>query len=1629
MRNKKFKSFLSGCAAILFTLNAVIPSGFPAASEAPSLSGETLINNLPAGIAHVESIVKGTAPEKPFVIYIQDAHANPEAQESIRKILQAIHAQTGSDKLTVAFEGAVGELHPEYLRFFKDYPAADEAIRRDLASKGELTGTELFASGLYEDKKFDSGMIQGIEDAGLYRENFSAYEAAAETGTLNQKRLNALKDDLAKAWTKNAGPDLLKFNRERARRKHGEYGRSLRSFGQASDKTHAALSAYADYLAKCASDWVGIDLSREIEELRFPNLIRLLKLKTQAGSVNIETAQRDWTGLQNDFASVLGIQEAGSLQARVLRGEKAGKNEKQVRQFLEEIAAKSPDLFTQIRSRESLWKMLVRSLLLEEMDAEALFAEMSVLEQAIESKLAVTGEEKFLITLSRDFELLQKLLYLELTSEDWQVLQTTPEAVDMDSLLRRLHLLGIKNNPESFSLLQWNVQSALRFYETAETRDRALFSNALTAAQKRGAQVLVLIAGGFHAQGFIQALDKNRSGYAVMRPVIRSASDASQYHRVMMRKNVQSYGTEKMQIASKQTALLLQALSDTGMPVIEKTASLTDAQQIQVFMQAIQAHPLLKGALQFEAADGSALQEMAFTVPGVVYAANFALGERALTQSNPTYTSLLAQDRFIESARGGIRFFPGIANGRLALRSEVRINDADYPLTPEKKWRRRETKSEDLYVGAYRRKLAEITKAGGDSEKVLNEQVYKRGSLQIGEIPGSSFFATQQSLDAMQRQVSSLNPDDPRLEARKSTRDGILTKASIVADAESEGYKQKGKALIGRGMHRMIALAGGMSVRGAIYANEFIYLPGYGKVPLLALKILNVLHAGQQVGNFQPLFTVAESDFTIPKVREAVEWLVARKLLPSDQDLDYFTASIVPRLTLDGKFYRPDNPEEYRQQGFANASHFDAIRYYILSGLWGEDLKRVQKAGAQDKAFVISFSNMNVPTSTLSAELVGHLAAASQENAATGVLIEMTDNRGEEGGFFAQVDYGNGLIIDQSVERYLMTPGQLDLVKADKKNFPLFNTNALHVTHQFLEDFFNLDKLGFIPDKEALKDEDKFLELLAALDAKTSIFGDDAPGEKIATYPEFKTVEMTTREGKKKEVRVLQLSRLLSDIYRVASFQGRGMAYYVPREMDRFTDSETNETVVTHDRYTEAKTYDNIVNNRKAFQAALADQLSLLPAADQPLSSADTLVESLDRFYQIRMEKVSRSLARSKEALRAHQEELELLMESMETADLTGRAELELQIAEVQRKIVEENGVVETVQEIKNAVVELHKTMIRALDSRNAGQHAAFADLLKHYPDTSARVTRLNYLRQATEVVRSPGAKSEVRLARSEAVTTTQQAERELTDEVRGLSADSRANLPPVPSERITVASALGVIPPSAGVDQSSRLANASAMSLIEGTEANLPAFTLAEKAALGEEFLQAFFDPARAVLYRQNDQLLLQENLEKLPAFDSGMKLWVRYLAIHRNVTWGVDGDRIEKTALDLFRAKLFEMAEAWGTPLADNQVLLVDSKRPGFEISMLRLPLKNQLLGYLARQEDVLTTTLAVKGASFHRTHEGRALDRMIAAEALRNQIPDDLQSVIGPLSELAAAVFKTSYSALEAGFAAYQRLAASA
>lgn len=587
-----------------YAAQAASPPPLQAAASSKSTALPEWLRLLPSDRARVESVY-GARGKGPFVVLIQDAHSNTEAQKNIAGILEHLAGDRFGTrgKVFVAAEGARGPLHPEYFDFIPEFKEAGEAVVNSLIEKGELSGVELFAWRRYvQGQNADERVqIQGVETTALYRDNLAGYRNLLKKRPLFAPVLERAESALQSALTQISNPELVRFYRERAKRKNGQYGLRRRDAGQGD------LGVYADYLRDQSEKILRIDLEDPVEQLRFPHYARMLRLQAQRADFHAPGLPESW----QSFAASLPSRDAAEalLSLGIDYGILAPQQASQVSAQKESSPRRLVEALEKIEQQGGVsWKKdpgissaLKAIVLQSEIDPSRLFEEMERLENAILESLARGEEEKVWVRRVREFESLKRLLYLEMTRSDLD--QVRAARPDFTSLLESL---VTESEREMLADL---ASQALVFYRQARERDEALVENALAFvragpdASHEGRPVLALVSGGFHADGIQEILRRKDLDFALVTPRITQTDQGEKYARVMSGENadLDVYFKAVSPFSTKQEALLFREAMETAVPLWMEKQRVEDI--TGAVKKIFETHPVLSGAVVLEASD------------------------------------------------------------------------------------------------------------------------------------------------------------------------------------------------------------------------------------------------------------------------------------------------------------------------------------------------------------------------------------------------------------------------------------------------------------------------------------------------------------------------------------------------------------------------------------------------------------------------------------------------------------------------------------------------------------------------------------------------------------------------------------------------------------------------------------------------------------------------------------------------------------------------------------------------------------------------------------------------------------------------------------------------------------------
>ena len=431
--------------------------------------------HIPEELATVDEVFEAPPSLDPrLIIHIQDAHGNYDAQVQIKRILEYLNKNYGFDLLFV--EGAAGQMDPDKLNLFED-PVKNVEMTHYLAKKGQATGSDLY---LMEYPNAMAGV--GIEEVSLYRENYRAfvqvYSAASDRDAFIQQTETKL--------------DLL------SSRILSNTMRRLLSEWQKFSQGHREFLPYVKQLSREAKKILGLDLESIFAQVEWPQITRLLVMQSMEKDMNREAALQEKEKLLQFLSQsavskdlLKGIEQFESKGIRMIpmSGEPA-QQPIMPRHLLERLLEEAGSQGFKFQDYPA-FSLYAGYLILEsELEPSELFGEIENLFVKILDELSVTQEEKDLLELFRDLELLKKTLQLELSRKDWSRAFYRKDWIRPDTLMKRIdtvdervvadHLHQFPDSVATYdarlvSSMMGAYESAFRFYDYARKRESEFY--------------------------------------------------------------------------------------------------------------------------------------------------------------------------------------------------------------------------------------------------------------------------------------------------------------------------------------------------------------------------------------------------------------------------------------------------------------------------------------------------------------------------------------------------------------------------------------------------------------------------------------------------------------------------------------------------------------------------------------------------------------------------------------------------------------------------------------------------------------------------------------------------------------------------------------------------------------------------------------------------------------------------------------------------------------------------------------------------------------------------------------------------------------------------------------------------
>ncbi|MDP3920562.1 MAG: hypothetical protein Q8R76_07135 [Candidatus Omnitrophota bacterium] len=428
--------------------------------------------DVPVDLGTVEDSFQGNTGK--VVVLIQDAHSIPDAQRSVRELIN--HFQSRYGVSLVAVEGAASRLDAQLFKSFPDQQLLKEVIS-EYHAEGEIAaGTE---AALFNET---AAVYHGIEDWDLYEEGLAHYLRTTELQAQITASLETRREVLEAEKEKVYSEELLGIDR------------ILQGFYANDSDLLELVQALAHYLKPDSDTEVALLLANSERD---PD-----------GAVSLEDEVEDmaWR-IKTELAA---LDAAGDLKALNRKSQTfftSEINAEQMALFLDEMSAKHGLSF---KASPVMRRLMQRHRRLRDLSGSRFFEELNRYIGDVKESVFRTDAERGLDGEFENLRLLFKLSKLEVSFDEWQKLGAN------DAVPQELKSL---------------FESHRAFYENSESRDDAFLGN-LTKLMKHH-DAAVLVAGGFHTDGLTQRFRRHNISYLLLAPRIPSIPEKSRYQEQM----------------------------------------------------------------------------------------------------------------------------------------------------------------------------------------------------------------------------------------------------------------------------------------------------------------------------------------------------------------------------------------------------------------------------------------------------------------------------------------------------------------------------------------------------------------------------------------------------------------------------------------------------------------------------------------------------------------------------------------------------------------------------------------------------------------------------------------------------------------------------------------------------------------------------------------------------------------------------------------------------------------------------------------------------------------------------------------------------------------------------------------
>lgn len=521
-RYKPCNRALALSTALFLIIESLLPAGWAQQTipSSPLHASASVIENFsfPLEWGHISEIASSPENSGAPVIFIQDAHSDPQGQRHMALILEKLAEEKRIE--AVGLEGAFGPVKPRNLGFLDDQEANKKMLERWM-DQGELSGAELFG--------FEQALpIAGVDDPRLYEESFELFETVKHDTHL-QEFLD----------------ELLHLQEQAELRHLSKTQQRYLQLKRQWEKKGSGARIYFEQIRTLAQQYLSLDLADPENQFAYPQLTRLVQAGRKEERLSAGQARHESEKIRSVLETRVKT-PAGRFLLQGLEVFEQNRSAENLAQWLHQQHQKIREvrpffeaLYLEMRSAglhlldyPAFGECAGLAILQSEIDPAALLEELRPLEKRLETSLAESERQHRVFELEEKRSLLDNLGTLSLSYENYSRLVGEKSPLEQLKELVKSYRRLLPETDFSEKIPAAVFEKAVLFYKLALERDRVLVENLFERWATRK-KALVLIAGGFHRQGISQALKMRGLDYMVITP--RAGGESRQlYERIML---------------------------------------------------------------------------------------------------------------------------------------------------------------------------------------------------------------------------------------------------------------------------------------------------------------------------------------------------------------------------------------------------------------------------------------------------------------------------------------------------------------------------------------------------------------------------------------------------------------------------------------------------------------------------------------------------------------------------------------------------------------------------------------------------------------------------------------------------------------------------------------------------------------------------------------------------------------------------------------------------------------------------------------------------------------------------------------------------------------------------------------